>query len=342
MEIIRLSGYTELEKIEIAKRFLVPKQLENHGLNKHHLSITKEMLRMLILNYTREAGVRNLERELAKICRKVALKIASGEAKSEKVDTEEKLEGFLGVQKFDMSEERTNGQVGVATGMVWTSVGGDIQVIETEKMPGKGALILTGYLGDVMKESCQAAMTYLRSNSKAMGINPDELSTVDVHIHFPAGAIPKDGPSAGITIATALVSLFTGVRVKQNLAMTGEITLKGRVLPIGGLKEKILGAKRAGIHNIIIPKRNEKDIKEVPPEITKGMHFFFVRHLDEVLDLAFVADPRIHFEHNNAHKTEPEAPAKKKPVAKKKPAAAKPKAAPKKPAVKKPARKPKP
>jgi ATP-dependent Lon protease len=301
------------------------------------------MLRTLILNYTREAGVRSLERELAKICRKVALKIASGEAKSEKVDTEKKLEDYLSVRKFDMAEERTNGQVGVATGMVWTSVGGDIQVIETEKMPGKGVLILTGYLGEVMKESCQAAMTYLRSNAKALGINPEEFSTVDVHIHFPAGAIPKDGPSAGITIATALVSLFTGVRVKHGLAMTGEITLKGRVLPIGGLKEKILGAKRAGIHHVVVPLRNEKDIKEVPPEITKGMEFTFVKHLDEVLDHAFISDPRHQYEHKGAPKAEPDTTSRPKPAVKK-PAAAKPKAGPKKAAktvAKKPARKPK-
>ncbi len=292
MEIIRLSGYTELEKMEIARRFLVPKQLENHGLNKGNLQISKKMLRVIILNYTREAGVRNLERELAKICRKVALKIASGKENGEKATNERELEQYLGVRKYDRSDERITDQVGVATGVVWTSVGGEIQVIETARMAGKGGLILTGYLGDVMKESCQAAMTYLRSHTKALGISDEDLAKHDVHIHFPAGAIPKDGPSAGITIASALVSLFTGVKVKPNLAMTGEITLQGRVLPIGGLKEKILGAKRAGINKVIIPWRNQKDIKEVPSEITKGMEFIFVKHLDEVLDLAFVTDPR--------------------------------------------------
>jgi ATP-dependent Lon protease len=292
MEVIRLSGYTELEKIEIARRFLLPKELTNHGLTKAQLSINKPMLRSIILNYTREAGVRNLERELAKVCRKLALKIASGKKKKEKLDSLAKLESYLGVRKFDLSEERIKDQVGVATGVVWTSVGGDIQVIETAKMPGKGGLILTGYLGDVMKESCQAAMTYLRSNAGELGIGMDDLTKVDVHIHFPAGAIPKDGPSAGITVAAALISLFSGVKTKSNLAMTGEITLKGRVLPVGGLKEKLLGAKRAGIRNVIVPERNRKDIKEVPPEITHKMKFEFVRHLDDVLSVAFVTDPR--------------------------------------------------
>ena len=292
MEVIRLSGYTELEKIEIARRFLMPKELANHGLTKVQLSINKPMLRSIILNYTREAGVRNLERELAKVCRKVALKIASGKKKKEKLDTLTKLEGYLGVRKFDLAEERIKDQAGVATGVVWTSVGGDIQVIETAKMPGKGGLILTGYLGDVMKESCQAAMTYLRSSANDLGVSLEDLTKVDVHIHFPAGAIPKDGPSAGITVAAALISLFSGVKTKSNLAMTGEITLKGRILPVGGLKEKLLGAKRAGIRNVIVPARNRKDIKEVPEEITRGMKFEFVKHLDDMLGIAFVSDPR--------------------------------------------------
>jgi len=250
------------------------------------------MMRNLILGYTREAGVRSLEREIAKICRKVALKIASEKLKKENLKNEKKLEDYLGVRRFDMFDERVEHEVGVATGVVWTSVGGDIQVIETAKMPGKGNLILTGHLGDVMKESCQAALTYLRSSADKLGVDSEQLAKTDIHIHFPAGAIPKDGPSAGITIAMALVSLFTGARVKANIAMTGEISLKGRVLPVGGLKEKLLGAKRAGIRRVIVPKRNQKDIKEVPDEITRGMEYIYVSHLDEVLSLAFTKDPR--------------------------------------------------
>jgi len=292
MEIIRLSGYTELEKLEIARRFLMPKQLENHGLKPSQLSITRAMMRNVILGYTREAGVRSLEREIAKICRKVALKIASDKLKRESIKSEKKLEDYLGVRRYDISDERVEHEVGVATGVVWTSVGGDIQVIEAAKMPGKGNLILTGHLGDVMKESCQAALTYLRSSADMLGVPPEELAKSDIHIHFPAGAIPKDGPSAGITVAVALVSLFTGAKVRANIAMTGEISLKGRVLPVGGLKEKLLGAKRAGIRRVIVPRRNQKDIKEVPEEIKKGMEYIYVSHLDEVLDLAFSRDPR--------------------------------------------------
>lgn len=302
MEVIRLSGYTELEKIEIARRFLIPKQLEAHGLTSKHLAISRPMLRKLILNYTREAGVRNLERELAKICRKVALKIAAGEIKGERINSEKKLQLYLGVRRFDREEEKLRNQVGVATGVAWTSVGGDIQVIEASRMPGQGNLILTGHLGEVMKESCQAAMTYLRSNAEALDINSAEIKKYDVHIHFPAGAIPKDGPSAGVTVAVALISLFTGVKVRGNMAMTGEISLKGRVLPVGGLKEKLLGAKRVGIHRIILPARNEKDLSEVPEEITRGMRFSFISHLDDVLPLAFVRDPRAKAMREEEHK----------------------------------------
>jgi len=287
MEVIRLSGYTEMEKVEIARNFLLPKQIEAHGLNNHQLSITKPALKTIILNYTRESGVRNLERELAKICRKVALKIASGEIEKAKIDSEKTIEEYLGVRKFDLEEEKLKEQVGVATGMVWTSVGGDIQVIETSQMEGKGQLILTGHLGEIMKESCQAALTYIKSHAETLGISAEELGKKDVHIHFPAGAIPKDGPSAGITVATALISLFTGCKVRNDIAMTGEITLKGRILPVGGLKEKLLGAKRVGIHKVIVPARNEKDIAEVPDEIKRNMQFYFVKNLEEVIPLVF-------------------------------------------------------
>ncbi|OPX22447.1 MAG: endopeptidase La [Planctomycetales bacterium 4484_113] len=312
MEVIRLSGYTELEKIEIARRFLVPKQLEAHGLKPAQLTITRPMLRKLILDYTREAGVRNLERELAKICRKVALKIAADEIKREHITSSKKLQEYLGVRRFDREEEKLRSQVGVATGVAWTSVGGDIQVIEASRMPGQGNLILTGHLGEVMKESCQAAMTYLRSNAETLGVDPAEIKKYDVHIHFPAGAIPKDGPSAGVTVAVALISLFTGVKVRGNIAMTGEVSLKGRVLPVGGLKEKLLGAKRVGIHQMILPARNEKDLSEVPEEITRGMKFFFIGHLDDVLPLAFVRDPRTKRAHKQVKAVKKHQPSPKK------------------------------
>ncbi len=292
MEVLRLSGYTEVEKVEIAKHFLIPKQLKAHGLSASNLTITKPAIKKIILHYTREAGVRNLERELAKICRKVALKFANAELNSKEViSSEKKIEEYLGVRKFDFEEEKVKEQVGVATGVVWTSVGGDIQLIEASKMPGKGQLILTGHLGDVMKESCQAAMTYLKSNAKSLGVDTDVLNNSDVHIHFPAGAIPKDGPSAGLTVAVALISLFCNVKVRNDVAMTGEITLKGRVLPVGGLKEKLLGAKRVGIKKVILPARNEKDITEVPDEIKKGMQFIYVRNLEEVLPHVLVEFP---------------------------------------------------
>ncbi len=290
MEVIRLSGYTEMEKTQIAKKFLLPKQIEAHGLTLSQVKISDAMIRTLILHYTREAGVRSLEREIAKICRKVALKIASGETKKENISSLKKLEEYLGVRRFDLEEEKIKEQVGVATGVVWTSVGGDIQVIETSKMTGKGQLILTGHLGEVMKESCQAAVTYLKSNASELGIEAQKINEYDVHIHFPAGAIPKDGPSAGLTVAVALVSLFTGAKVRGDTAMTGEITVKGRVLPVGGLKEKLLGAKRVGIRKVVLPARNEKDIGEVPDEIKKGMQIFYVKDLDEVLPLVFDRD----------------------------------------------------
>lgn len=288
MEVIPLAGYTELEKVKIVQKYILPRQIENHGLKKSALKISPSMLRIITLNYTREAGLRNAEREISKICRKVALKIAEGELVKENINSEDKLNEYLGLTKYEYDEAQREDAIGVVTGLVWTSVGGDIQSIEASFMPGKGLLILTGQLGDVMQESCKAAMTYCRSNSQLLGIEDELFQKRDIHIHFPAGAIPKDGPSAGITIATAIISLFTDRKVSSKVAMTGEITLKGRVLPVGGLKEKLLGAKRAGIRTIIVPKRNEKNILEIPEEIRKGMTIHFVDHLDDVLSLAFV------------------------------------------------------
>ncbi|MCB1217037.1 endopeptidase La [bacterium] len=288
MEVIQLAGYTELEKVKIVQKYILPRQIENHGLKKSALKISPNMIRMITLNYTREAGLRNAEREISKICRKVALKIAEGDITSENITTEEKLKEYLGLLRFEYDEASREDAVGVVTGLVWTSVGGDIQSIEASFMPGKGQLILTGQLGDVMQESCKAAMTYCRSNSQLLGIDDELFQKRDIHLHFPAGAIPKDGPSAGITIATAIISLFTERKVSAKVAMTGEITLKGRVLPVGGLKEKLLGAKRAGIRTIIVPKRNYKNIMEIPEDIRKGMTIHYVDHLDEVLSLAFV------------------------------------------------------
>jgi ATP-dependent Lon protease len=287
MEVIRLAGYTELEKTRIVQRFLLPKQLENHGLNKNSLSITPTMIKEITLSYTREAGVRNCEREVAKICRKVALQIAEGKLKSVSIKSPEQLKEYLGTPRFDYDDVERQDAVGVVTGLVWTSVGGDVQVIEASSMPGKGNLILTGQLGDVMQESCKAALTYCRSNAQKLGIDHSLFSERDVHLHFPAGAIPKDGPSAGITIATAIISLFTERKVRSSIAMTGEITLKGRVLPVGGLKEKMLGAKRAGVRQIIVPEDNEKDIADIPEEIRKGMQMIYVGHLDDALKHVF-------------------------------------------------------
>jgi len=287
MEVIRLAGYTELEKVKIVQRFILPRQLENHGLTKAALKISPGMIKELTLGYTREAGVRNCEREIAKICRKLALKIAEGKAKSDYIKTKDQLKEYLGTPRFDFEDAQREDSIGVVTGMVWTSVGGDTLVIEAAFMPGKGQLILTGQLGDVMQESCKAALTYCRANAEMLGIDLELFQQRDIHLHFPAGAIPKDGPSAGITIATAIVSLFTKRKVSAKVAMTGEVTLKGRVLPVGGLKEKLLGAKRAGIRKVIVPQANGKEIADIPDDIMKGMTVVYVGHLDDVLPHVF-------------------------------------------------------
>ncbi|MCH7472708.1 endopeptidase La, partial [bacterium] len=284
MEVIRLAGYTELEKVKIVQKFILPKQLENHGLDKKSLKISAPMLKELTLKYTREAGLRGCEREIAKICRKVALKIVEGKIKSEKITKVEQLKEYLGTSRYDFDEVKREDTIGVVTGLVWTNAGGDTQLIEAEFMPGKGNLILTGQLGDVMQESCKAALTYCRASAELLDIEHELFKTRDVHVHFPVGAIPKDGPSAGIAIASAIISLFTGKKVTSKVAMTGEITLKGRVLPIGGLKEKLLGAKRAGIRKVLVPAANEKDVGDVDDEIKNGIEIVYVEHLDEVLE----------------------------------------------------------
>jgi ATP-dependent Lon protease len=285
MEILYLSGYTAEEKLGIAKNYLVPKQLEAHGITSKILKISDSAILSIASQYTREAGVRNLEREIANICRKVAREIAEKKKKTFTV-TNANLSRFLGVPKFLPEAEMLTDQVGVATGLAWTETGGDIIFIEAATMKGKGALTLTGQLGNVMKESAQAALSYVRSRAGKLGIKPGIFSDLDVHVHVPAGAIPKDGPSAGITMATALASVLTGRPVDRKVAMTGEVTLQGRVLPIGGLKEKTLAAKRFGIHKIVIPSRNKKDLEEIPKYIKKDIEFVLVDDMDQVLPRA--------------------------------------------------------
>lgn len=287
MEILYISGYTELEKEKIAKQYLIPKQIEEHGLKPNNIQIRKDALFGLIRNYTREAGVRNLERAIGSLCRKAAKEIVSGK-KKRLVITGKGLPKYLGPIKFRYGVAEEQDQVGVATGLAWTEVGGDILSIEVTLFPGKGKLTLTGKLGDVMKESAQAAFSYIRSRAKEWEIAPDFHEKYDIHIHVPEGATPKDGPSAGITMATALISALTNIPVSSQVAMTGEITLRGRVLPIGGLKEKSLSAHRAGIRHILIPKENEKDLVELPKSVLKHLTITPVSHMDEVLELALV------------------------------------------------------
>jgi ATP-dependent Lon protease len=287
MEVIRLSGYTEDEKLEIAKRHIVPKQLEEHGLTPDNLVFTDRSIKALINGYTREAGLRNLEREIAAISRKVARKVAEGDSAAVRV-TPTAVVRFVGAPKILPEERLSKDALGIATGLAWTATGGDVLFVEVTAMRGKGGLTMTGQLGEVMKESAQAALSFARSRARNYGIREDFFSTHDLHIHVPEGAIPKDGPSAGITMATAMLSVFTNRPVRCSIAMTGEITLRGNVLPIGGLKEKILAARRAGIEIIICPKLNKKDLDEVPAIIKRGMRFHLVDQVDEVLKLALI------------------------------------------------------
>jgi ATP-dependent Lon protease len=288
MEILRLSGYTELEKLEIAKRFLVRKQLEAAGLAKENLTFTDEGLATVIRGYTREAGVRNLEREIANICRKVARKVVKDGRTLQVAVGPDDVQEYLGVIKFrdTKSEEKT--EVGLATGLAWTEVGGQILNIEATVMRGKGKLFLTGKLGDVMQESGQAALSYVRSRTAQLGLPADFYRNLDIHIHIPEGAIPKDGPSAGITLATAVVSALTKIPIHSGIAMTGEITLRGKVLPIGGVKEKLLAAHRTGCRTVILPRDNEKDLSEIPAVVQQELAIKFVENMDEVLDVALV------------------------------------------------------
>jgi ATP-dependent Lon protease len=285
MEVLSLPGYTEEEKIAIAKTHLIPKQITEHGLESGQISFTDDTIRLIITSYTRESGLRNLDREIATICRGIARKVTEGDT-TPVVITPEMVATFLGpIRYFAEVAERT-ATPGVATGMAWTPAGGEIIFVEVTKMPGRNNLILTGQLGEVMKESAQAALSYVRSHAEELGIARDFYEKLDLHIHVPAGAIPKDGPSAGVTILTALISLLTGRPVRSDVAMTGEITLQGLVLPVGGIKEKVLAARRAGIHVVILPEKSRKDLEDIPEEMRRDLEFHFVPHVDEIIQLA--------------------------------------------------------
>jgi ATP-dependent Lon protease len=284
--VLRLHGYTEDEKVEIAKHFLVRKQLEQAGLTDKNLKFSDDAIKSLIRSYTREAGVRNLEREIGNVCRKVARKVVKeGETYSAGI-TQENVNDFLGVIKFRDTLAHEKSEIGLVTGLAWTEVGGSILSTEATVVDGKGKLTLTGKLGDVMQESAQAAMSYIRSRALPLGLTRDFYRSLDIHVHVPEGAIPKDGPSAGITIATAIASALSKIPVRRDLAMTGEITLRGKVLPIGGLKEKLLAAHRAGLFEVILPQDNEKDVAEVPENLRTAMKMHFVETMDQVLAVA--------------------------------------------------------
>jgi len=291
MEILDLPGYTRREKLEIARRHLLPKQLEEHGLGAELLEITNNALEEIIDHYTREAGVRSLERQIAAVVRGMAGKVAEGESQPRTVHNEDDLHEFLGPPKYTSEVAERTSETGVATGLAWTSVGGEILFIEATRMFGTGKLQLTGQLGDVMKESAHAALSFVRANASSFGIQKDFLEKSDLHIHIPAGAMPKDGPSAGTTMFTALVSLLTSIRVRHDVAMTGEITLRGRVLPVGGIKEKVLAAHRAGIKRIVLPERNRVDLEEIPKEILEELDFIFVARMEQVLEAALERVP---------------------------------------------------
>ena len=290
MEIIPLAGYTEDEKREIAKQHLIGKQVKNHGLKAKEFELTDEALQKMIRTYTREAGVRNLEREIAKVARKSLTKIIKKEAETVSV-TPDNLDEFLGVPKFRYGLAEQDDQVGVVTGLAWTSVGGDLLHIEALKLPGKGRMKTTGKLGDVMKESIDAASSYVRSISPKIGVKPPKFDALDIHVHVPDGATPKDGPSAGLAMVTSIVSVLTGIPVRKDIAMTGEVSLRGNAMPIGGLKEKLLAALRGGIKTVLIPEENEKDLADIPDNVKDGLKIIAVKHVSEVLEHALIRKP---------------------------------------------------
>ena len=287
MEIIEVNSYTANEKLHIAKDHLVKKQLERHGIKKEQLTITKPALMAIINGYTKEAGVRQLERKIGDICRKAARELLEGHETKIRVG-EKNLEKYLGRKRYTIQKKNPANEIGIVRGLAWTSVGGDTLQIEVNLMPGKGEFLLTGQLGDVMKESAQTAISYIRSVSEEYQIESDFFQKKDIHIHIPEGAVPKDGPSAGITMATAILSAVTGIPVRADVAMTGEITLRGRVLPIGGLKEKLLAARQAGMRTVIVPWENKEDVEEISKEITEGMEFIYAKSMPEVLKTALV------------------------------------------------------
>lgn len=288
MEIINIPGYTEEDKIQISNKYLIPRQKSDNGLDGYKVKFSKNALSMLISGYTRESGLRNLERTIGTVCRKIARQIAEGDKKKSFLITEKSIEKHLGAEKFSHDEELKDDEVGTVTGLAWTPVGGDVLFVECGRFKGKGNLTVTGQLGDVMKESSKAALTYVRSIAGKYNVDPEEFEKNDIHIHVPAGAIPKDGPSAGITMATALISCFTGRKVNKKVAMTGEITITGKVLPIGGLKEKLLAAKRHGIETVLVPAKNEKDLRNMPKNVKTALNIIYVSQFDEVIDHALL------------------------------------------------------
>jgi len=290
MEIIEFTSYLENDKVQIARHYLIPKEKDANGLKEYKITFHKSALQELIRYYVREAGVRNLQRRIGSIYRKIARQVASRDVHARVIDAKS-VKDYLGPRKFSLELANRKPEVGIATGLAWTSYGGEILFCETTRMPGKGTIILTGLLGEVMKESARIALSHLKANHKKYGIEPRELEKYDIHIHFPAGAVPKDGPSAGITLTTALASLFTGRKVRHDLAMTGEITLTGKVLGIGGLKEKVLAAKRAGITQLILPRENEETISDFPRDILEGMEITWVDSVKDVLDMVLMAKP---------------------------------------------------
>jgi len=308
MEIIRLEGYTEHEKVEIAKRHLIPKQLEAHGVKPEELVFADDGLNAILRHYTREAGVRTLERELAKIARKTLRQILEG--KADKVElTASNVSEFLGVRRYRYGIGEEEDQIGAVTGLAWTEVGGELLTIEAVTVPGKGQIKTTGKLGEVMQESVQAAMSFVKARSPSFGVKPSLFARKDIHVHLPEGAVPKDGPSAGVGMVTAMISTLTGIPVRRDVAMTGEVTLRGRVLPIGGLKEKLLAALRGGIKTVLIPAENEKDLAEIPASVTDGLEILAVSHVDEVLAHAMTEPMRpIEWTDADEHAAEPPVP----------------------------------